>query len=270
MALLARGLEAHRGAIEIVRVDSFQYFTAGHPPEHLGPILARNRFDGSIAVSPAAVDPREWLSLVRGHDFVKGAVAWFDLDDPDLGLLLDECRQDRKFRGAFHPFAEAMPSGLDELGLRGLTLDLQVTELTQAAEIGSRYPELSVAVVRLGSPNIGGASVDDWTRGMAEVARFPQVFCKASDLIHLSSSPWKGEDLRPFVQHVLAVFSPTRVMFGSGWPRGLPDHIWKETLAAFTQAIGAQSMEVREELLGGTAARFYRIGNVPSLTTPPL
>jgi predicted TIM-barrel fold metal-dependent hydrolase len=46
-------------------------------------------------------------------------------------------------------------------------------------------------------------------------------------------------------------------MFGSDWPAGLPDTAWKASLAAFTQAIGAQTIDVREELLGGTAERFY-------------
>ena len=48
-------------------------------------------------------------------------------------------------------------------------------------------------------------------------------------------------------------------MFGSDWPASLPDHTWKENLALFTQSIGAQTIEVREQLLGGTAARFYAI-----------
>jgi L-fuconolactonase len=34
---------------------------------------------------------------------------------------------------------------------------------------------------------------------------------------------------------------------------------WKEALAAFTQAIGPQTMETRAQLLGGTARRFYRL-----------
>jgi hypothetical protein len=39
----------------------------------------------------------------------------------------------------------------------------------------------------------------------------------------------------------------------------LPDVTWKESLAAFTQSIGAHSLEVREQLLGGTARGFYGI-----------
>jgi L-fuconolactonase len=64
---------------------------------------------------------------------------------------------------------------------------------------------------------------------------------------------------RSYVRHALALFGPRRLMFGSDWPNALPEHSWKENLARFTQSIGAQSIEVREELLGGTAARFYAL-----------
>ena len=86
---------------------------------------------------------------------------------------------------------------------------------------------------------------------MAQAAQFPQVFCKLTAVARLSPAP------RPSVQHALSVFGPRRLMFGSDWPEGLPDTTWKASLAAFTQAIGAQAIEVREELLGGTAERFY-------------
>ena len=66
-------------------------------------------------------------------------------------------------------------------------------------------------------------------------------------------------DPRPYVQHALRFFGPGRLMFGSDWPNGLPTCTWKASLALFTQAIGAQSIETREQLLGGTAARFYGI-----------
>ena len=61
----------------------------------------------------------------------------------------------------------------------------------------------------------------------------------------------------PAVRAALAAFGPQRVMFGSDWPTYLPVGTWKEALAAFTQAIGPQTMETREHLLGGTARRFY-------------
>jgi len=70
---------------------------------------------------------------------------------------------------------------------------------------------------------------------------------------------WSAEDLRPYVQHVLGLFGPDRLMFGSDWPVCLLAGSWKEVLAAFTQALGAQSIPSREKILGDTAQRFYKL-----------
>lgn len=53
----------------------------------------------------------------------------------------------------------------------------------------------------------------------------------------------------------LRELGPDRLMFSSNWP--LAGCTWKETLAAFTQSLGAMPIEVREQLLGGTAMKFY-------------
>ena len=82
---------------------------------------------------------------------------------------------------------------------------------------------------------------------------------KASGLITQFPQPWKAGRFLPYVRHALNCFGPGRLMFGSDWPACLPVSTWKETLAAFTQAIGAQSVEAREEMLGGVACRFYGI-----------
>ena len=68
-----------------------------------------------------------------------------------------------------------------------------------------------------------------------------------------------AEQLRPYVSHVMQVFGADRLMFGSDYPVCMLAGTWKEALAAFTQSIGAQPIEVREKLLGGTAQRFYGI-----------
>lgn len=244
---------------KLLRIDAFQSFTPAHPPEHLGPILARNRFEGSIAIGQDPSDPRHLLTLTRDHDFVKAAIPCVDLDDPKLPLLLDELAQFPKFRGVFHLLGDSIPAGLSELARRKLTLDLlpRPGQLALAGDIAARHFDLRFAIAHLGAPDIVAGNSGDWAIDIAAPAHFPQVFCKASDLIHLAPAGWKAADLRPYVQHVLEEYSPSRVMFGSGWPSGLPEHIWKETLAAFTQAIGAQPIEVREELLGGVAQRFY-------------
>ena len=102
--------------------------------------------------------------------------------------------------------------------------------------------------------------MEPWARDMEEAAYLPQVYCKLSGMI--TEAVWpsgKADQLRPYISHVMRIFGPDRLMFGSDWPVCMLAGIWKEALAAFTQAIGVQPIEIREKLLGETAQKFYRI-----------
>jgi L-fuconolactonase len=232
-----------------LRIDAHQHFTSQHPPEHLKPILDRNRFEGSIVVD---ADPGEITP-----DFVKGIVRRVDW------ACLDDYQRNPLFRGVLHHFDDGIPPAFAELARRGLTVDLQMRpeQLPMLSRLAEAVPDLRMVIDDLANPPFGHPVTEQWARGMEEAARIPQVFCKASSLISHAPASWKLADIRPYVQHALRVFGPGRLMFGSGWPSCLPAAGWKETLAAFTQSIGAQTMEVREELLGGTAARFYGLAD---------
>jgi L-fuconolactonase len=222
-----------------LRIDSHHSFSERYPLDHLASILARNRFDGSVVV--AEVIPPE-VSL----DFIRAVVVRSDSLDP---RRLDEYQRHTKFRGVCHSLAGGIPDTLAELERRGISLDAD-GGLASIPRIAERFPSLRIAIDHLGGPPAG-----EWEHDLERAAGCPQVFCKLSGLTRLRPSP------RPYVQHALAVFGPRRLMFGSDWPACLPEFTWKASLAAFTQAIGAQSIEVREELLGATAARFYGLGD---------
>ena len=86
------------------------------------------------------------------------------------------------------------------------------------------------------------------------------MFAKVSGLMTIARrADLAPSDLAPYIDHALTSFGADRLMFGSDWPACLPEFTWKASLAAFTQAIGAQTIEVREELLGGTAERFHAL-----------
>jgi L-fuconolactonase len=70
---------------------------------------------------------------------------------------------------------------------------------------------------------------------------------------------WKPEDLKQYVQHVLRLFGPERLMFGSDWPVCRLAGSWKQVLAAFTQACGPLPRPEREKILGATAVSFYKL-----------
>ena len=255
------------------------------PPDH--PILSRNylpaslktiydvnRFDGSVFVQ-AAHDDREadWVfSLTEHHPWILGVVAWADLQSPQLGHRLDQLQRHQKFSGIRHIVHDepdiawllrpAVLSGLKELARRGIPYDLLLKppHLPVAMEVMHKVPSLRCVIDHIAKPYIAKGELEPWARQIAALAQIPTMHVKLSGMVTEARQPgWQAADLTPYVQHVLQTFGPERCMFGSDWPVCLLAGSWKEVLAAFTQAIGAQSMDVREQLLGATCARFYAL-----------
>ena len=243
-------------------------------PTDLAPILLRNRFDGSIFVQATMAEGEaEWaLGLADANPFLKGVVAWADLTSDALGSRLDDLMRHAKFKGIRHPTHDEedvnwllradVTRGLRELEVRGIPFDLLLRprHLPLIPELAARLPKLRMAIDHIAKPPIASGALDGWDRDIAAAARCPLVYCKLSGMITEADwANWKPADLAPFVHHVLALFPPDRLMFGSDWPVCLQAGSWKAALSAFTQAIGAQPQAVRDKILGETAMEFYRL-----------
>jgi len=271
-------IDAHQHFWDIQRFQ-YPWMPAGESPlrrnflpRDLEPILQRNRFDGSVVVQANVIrDETRWLlELASRHEFIRGVVGWVDLTDPRVGDVLDELQRHPKFKGVRHlvhdePDAnwlvrEDVLRGLGELARRKIPYDLLLRpqHLPLVPRIAERVPELRMVIDHIAKPLIATQRMDGWSEDIVAAAKIPQVYCKLSGMI-TEDDPrgWKAEHLRPYVQHVLALFGPDRLMFGSDWPVCTLAGTWKEVLASFTQSIGPQPIEAREKLLGGAAARFY-------------
>jgi L-fuconolactonase len=235
-----------------LRIDSHVCFSRPHPPEHLQAILQRNRFDGAILV----VDAHD-LPAVSVQPHILGVVV--RLGD---ALDLDRYRTHPRFRAVCCSLEHGIPAGLEELAERGIPLDVEMrpADFPLLLRLAEALPELRIVICHLARPGFPGGLPAAWARAMEQAARRPRISCKISGLLtELEPFPWSAAPLRPLVQHALSVFGPARLMFGSEWPLRLPEATWKESLAAFTQAIGPHSLEVREQLLGETARAFYGV-----------
>ena len=243
-------------------------------PSDLEPILNRNQFDGSVVVQAnVVIEETDWLlELAAQHDFIKGVVGWVDLTDSHLGVRLDRLQQYPKFKGVRHLVHDEpdvnwllradVLRGLGELARRGIPYDLLLRppHLPLVPRLAERIPDLRMVIDHIAKPPIAAQRFDGWAEDMAAAAAIPHLHCKLSGMItEADPRSWSAEHLRPYVQHVFSHFGPGRLMFGSDWPVCTLAGTWKEVLAAFTQSLGPQSVEVREKLLGDTAARFYRL-----------
>ena len=241
-------------------------------PPDLERILKRNRFDGSVVVQANVVlEETYWLLELAGrHDFIRGVVGWVNLTDARIGVTLDELQRHAKFKGVRHLVHDEpdvnwlmradVLRGLAELAHRRIPYDLLLRpqHLPLVPRLAERIPELRMVIDHIAKPLIAAQRMDGWAEDMEAVSKIPHLCCKLSGMItEADPRGWKAEHLRPYVQHVLSLFGPDRLMFGSDWPVCTLAGTWKEVLAAFTQAVGPQTMEVREKLLGGTATKFY-------------
>ena len=68
---------------------------------------------------------------------------------------------------------------------------------------------------------------------------------------------WTVEDLRPYVDHVLARFGTDRVLWGSDWPVLTLASSYADWLAASETLLQGLSQRERDAILGGNAQRFY-------------
>lgn len=203
------------------RVDAqHSYAPPNQGPDWYAKILARSKFIGSIYI-PHDGSIEDALALAAENPYIRRVVPRIKPGQLDSVPV--------------HPLivstyqAEPELDALPELARRGLAIE------TPAAN----WPFVSPVPVALdGMPSAGELP--------------PHVYIKLTGF-RLPATPEQSQALRQLLRHP----GPERLMFASGWPHG--GGTWKETLAAFTQSLGAMPIELREQLLGGTARDFYKL-----------
>jgi len=240
-------------------------------PEDLRPVLRDNGVDRTIVVEARSSleETRELLALAAETDFLAGVIGWVDLADPDVAAAVVELRSGEggeRLCGIRHqvraePDARwlARPDvlrGLAALAAAGLAYDLLVTarELPAAREAAERLPDLTFVVEHLGGPDVRAGADPAWADGMARLAALPNVCCKVSGLVVAPA-----DRLAPFVRPVLEWFGEDRVLFGSDWPVCLLGASYEDIMGRLRDVTAGLAPAAREALLGGNAARAYRL-----------
>lgn len=243
------------------------------------PALAAAGVTATVLVQAADhdADTDHMLATAAAHPQVVAVVAWVPLDDPDRARArLAELRRDPHVvgvRALVHEMTDPdwilrpdVGEGLALLAEAGLTFDYVTsspTALAHVPELAARHPGLRLVVDHLGKPPVGGTPGDraDWRRLIAAAARHPQVHAKVSGLYSASGAldSWTTDEVRPFVEDALELFGPDRLMYGGDWPISLLAGGYARTWEACLELLAPLDPDDRAAVLGGTAARFYRI-----------
>jgi L-fuconolactonase len=242
-------------------------------PSEFEPLLQKGGFQGSVVVQVRqTLEETRWmLELAERHPFILGVVGWVDLRSARLRADLESFTNAPKLVGIRH-IVQAEPDDflLQPDFLRGISLleefdlayDLLIysKHLPAAAEFVSRFPRQRFVLDHLAKPPIKSGAVDEWARGIRDLAAFPNLYAKVSGLVTEADwQAWKAEDFRPYLDVAFESFGPDRLMIGSDWPVCTVAAPYETTVNLVKDYLGKYSPEEREAVLRGNAAKFWRL-----------
>jgi L-fuconolactonase len=240
-------------------------------PEDLRPFLGRHGIERTILVQAAATldETKFMLDLADAAPFIAGVVGWAEFTAPDAPRTIARLAAHPRLVG-LRPMVQDIPdddwlvrpdlhAAFRALVAHRLVFDALVLprHLSRLLVVADRHPDLSIVVDHGAKPSIGERRLDPWRADMAAAAARPNTVCKLSGLATEAAPDWTVQDLRPYVDHLLTVFGPRRLLWGSDWPvvnlAGGYDR-WRE---AALELLAPLSEADRQAVLGGNAERIY-------------
>lgn len=272
-------IDAHQHYWQIARGD---YFWMG---PHVAPIM-RDYFPADmmqhrdnagvsrtivVQAAQTVAETEFLLDLAESNASIAGVVGWVDLDSADAVATLERLARRPKFRG-IRPMLQDIEDTFDILKPRqlealahlprlGLTFDAlaQPRHLPVVAALADHLPDLAIVVDHGAKPFIARGIIEPWASDMAALARRGNVMCKLSGLVTEVGPDWTMGQIEPYAAHLLGVFGPGRLMFGSDWPVLDLASTYETWWASAQELTRTLSESERAAVFGGNAARFYGI-----------
>ena len=198
--------------------------------------IAGSRIDKTILVQTVTdyAETPDLLAIAQGDQLVGAVVGWLQIDSPDaisnlhryLDLPGGDYLKGIRDIAQDHPDSNylAKPETIEnvqKLGGLGITFDLltKVPELPAAIKLVRACPDVQFVMDHISKPKIAKKEIEPWKTLITELATFPNVSCKVSGLVTEANwKEWQVKDFKPYVNHIIEIFTPQRLMFGSDWP----------------------------------------------------
>lgn len=240
-------------------------------PADLKPLLEAGAINATVVVQAAdtVAETEFLLSLADEHDLIAGVVGWIDMEAGDAVATLERLRQNPKFKGirpmiqeiadddwVLQPALDPVFDALAEMELcfDALVLPRHLPKLLKRLE---EHPALACVIDHCAKPQLATGEIAEWKADIAAVANNTSALCKLSGLLTEAGDDASLEKIRPAAEHVLEVFGPSRLMFGSDWPvlNLAGDYAgWVEMVGNLLKSFPAPDCEA---IWGGNAIRFY-------------
>ena len=232
------------------------------------------RIDGCIAVQARqTLEETRWLlELADAHPFITGVVGWVDLQADDAQGQLERFASHRKLVGVRHIVQSEADDrfmlrpdfcrGIALLEHLDLAYDILIypRQLPSAAELVSRFSRQRFVLDHLAKPGIRAGALEEWERGLRQLAAFPNVFAKLSGLVTEADwTAWTVDQITPCLDVAFDCFGADRLLAGSDWPVCTLAADYRRTIAIIDTYLDGRSPYEREAVMGGNAARCWNL-----------
>jgi L-fuconolactonase len=112
-----------------------------------------------------------------------------------------------------------------------------------------------------GKPGIRQGAIEQYRDDVRDLARYPNMWVKLSDLPPYAGPNWTEADLRPYITATLDAFGPDRTIYAGDYPILLQSTSmtqWVEVLDRAFADLGLSETDKRK-IYRDNAAEFYRL-----------
>jgi len=243
----------------------------------LEPELQKASIDYTVVVQtvPLNDETPELLDLSMSHPKVCAVVGWLDLESADIRPQLDkylnhkggdklvsirDMAQDKSDPNWL--LREDVVRNIHRVGEYGLTFDIltRPPQLAAAVEMVRRSPNNIFVLDHISKPYMAKGEFQPWADQISEISSNENVSVKVSGLFTEANwSDWSIETFRPYFDHILKSFTPSRMMFGSDWPVCLLAATYSQTINLMEELTGQLTMAEQDSFWSNTAEQFYRL-----------
>jgi L-fuconolactonase len=242
-------------------------------PRDATPLMAQNGVDGVVLIAAAnSIHETGYLmGIADSQDYVRGVVAWIDMLAPSAADDIRYWSRFRKLKG-FRPYLQDLPEddwvlkpelapALRAMVESNLSFDILVKprHLAHAVEFVKRNPDLMVVIDHMAKPEIRNSGFAPWRREMEAFRALKHVHCKISGILTEDGEAWSVERIRPYVDAVIDIFGPDRLMFGSDWPVVNLVADYGRWVDAVETLLGDLTRADQQKIWADNGERFYRV-----------
>ena len=201
-------------------------------PSDLEPLIKEKNISKTIIVQAAdtVAETEFTLKLAEDNEFVAGVVGWVDLESPNTKETIDKLCESKFLKGVrpmIHDIEndewmlqDNLNENINYLATKNLTFDALVRpqHLKHLIKFVQKFDFLPIVIDHIAKPKILNSEINEWKKDMQVLSGHQNVFCKFSGILTEVGENYSKTQIEPYVDFILNLFSPNKIMWGSDWP----------------------------------------------------